>query len=79
MDKKAINQEESLNKLISILKIVELDFECLSCDQVKSGFLNDLTSRLQNKILNRDSSSNSKKKGCRILVFLITYSFFVIF
>jgi hypothetical protein len=68
MESKTINQEESLSKLISILKIVELDFECLSCDKVKSGFLNDLTNRLQKKILDRQYSPSNSKKGNSILI-----------
>jgi len=64
MKSTTINQEESLDKLISILKIVELDFECLSCDKIKTDFLEDLTTRLQKKILNKESpNSNTKKEG----------------
>lgn len=42
--------ETSLSKLIDILKIVELDFECLSCSKIKPDFLEDLTGRITKKI-----------------------------
>ena len=54
MNPNQIDQEKSLNKLIDILKIVELDFECLSCSKIKPGFLKDLTGRLEKTILNKD-------------------------
>ena len=50
MNSKQNVNEISLNKLIGILKIVELDFECLSCNKIKPNFLEDLTGRITKKI-----------------------------
>lgn len=63
MNGEKIDKEKSLNKLIEILKIVDLDFECLSCNKIKSGFLNDLTSRLHQKILDRTDPGRPEING----------------
>ena len=63
MDSENIDKEKSLTKLIEILKIVDLDFECLSCNKIRGGFLNDLTSRLQHKVLKRVDSNKAQING----------------
>lgn len=72
MNQNQIDQEKSLNKLIDILKIVELDFECLSCSKIKPGFLKDLTGRLEKTILKKEEKdSGFNRPG--IFYFLIIF------
>lgn len=67
------DKEESLKKLIDILKIVELDFECLGCNKIKTGFLHDLTERLQKTILKKDTDESGFIKPGKIYFFFILH------
>ena len=62
MERKSKQQESSLEKLIEILNIVELDFECLSCNKVKGSFLKDLTGRMKKKVNQPTETSTSFNK-----------------
>lgn len=43
--------EHVMGKLLKILSVVELDFECLSCNQVRPDFLSELKDRLKSKFV----------------------------
>lgn len=78
MNNEKMDKEKSLNKLIEILKIVDLDFECLNCNKIKTGFLDDLTHRLHRKILNRSEQNKPDTNGkqpIRVALSLVSRSF----
>lgn len=44
------SNEQSIEKLISILQVVDLDFECLNCCEIIPGFISKLSGKLQNLV-----------------------------
>jgi hypothetical protein len=45
---KDLPNKESVDKLVRILQVVDLDFECLSCCQIVPSFISNLTEKLEN-------------------------------
>lgn len=45
---KDLPNKQSVDKLIRILQVVDLDFECLSCCQIIPSFISNLTEKLDN-------------------------------
>lgn len=66
--------DASINKLIDILRIVDLDFECLSCNKIKPSFLDDLTKRISRKIRGHSPASSSKKSNTLFFDSFLAYS-----
>lgn len=50
MDRNEDGTPEALRKLFSILNIMALDIECLSCNKVRPSFLQDMKRRMSGNV-----------------------------